>query len=304
MSEGFALCEPIWADGRLVDYRIIEINPALQAMLGVGPEAAGTLLSDGPIYRPWIEVCERALVKGEPVGFEFHNQSTGRWHEIRLTRVAKDRLAQFFFDITERKEAQEHQARLFDELNHRVKNSLTMVSGLLQMQAKDAPGPVREALAKAVARVEAISEVHGSLYSGGRTTDIDFAQYLRALCGRLEDSLLEGDRIAIEIKAEPANIPVDQAAPLGMIVNELLTNAVKHAYPPPRSGVVAVHLRREAGNLVLSVRDWGRGTPAGEATEARGLGMKLIASLARQVGATVSRQKGPGTGFEIRLPSV
>jgi two-component sensor histidine kinase len=179
-----------------------------------------------------------------------------------------------------------------------------MVSGLLQMQAKDAPGPVREALAKAVARVEAISEVHGSLYSGGRTTEIDFAQYLRALCGRLEDSLLEGDRIAIEIKAEPANIPVDQAAPLGMIVNELVTNAVKHAYPPPRSGVVAVHLRREAGNLVLSVRDWGRGTPAGEATEARGLGMKLIASLARQVGATVSRQKGPGTGFEIRLPSV
>jgi two-component sensor histidine kinase len=68
--------------------------------------------------------------------------------------------------------------------------------------------------------------------------------------------------------------------------------------------VVAVHLRREADDLVLSVRDWGRGTPAAEATEARGLGMKLIASLARQVGATVSRQKGPGTGFELRLPSV
>jgi two-component sensor histidine kinase len=304
MSEGFALCEPIWADGRLVDYRIIEINPALQAMLGVGPEAAGTLLSDGPIYRPWIEVCERALVKGEPVGFEFHNQSTGRWHEIRLTRVAKDRLAQFFFDITERKEAQEHQARLFDELNHRVKNSLTMVSALLQMQAKDASAQVRGALSKAVARVEAISEVHGSLYAGGRTTEIDFALYLETLCKRLEDSLLEGDRIAIEVVAEQIDIPVDQAAPLGMIVNELVTNAVKHAYPPPRSGVVAVHLRREAGNLVLSVRDWGRGTPAGEATEARGLGMKLIASLARQVGATVSRQKGPGTGFEIRLPSV
>jgi two-component sensor histidine kinase len=171
------------------------------------------------------------------------------------------------------------------------------------MQGKDAPETVREALAKAVARVEAISEVHGSLYGGGRTAEIDFAQYLRALCGRLESSL-EGDRIAIEVKAEPANIAVDQAAPLGMIVNELVTNAAKHAYPSPRSGVVAVHLRREADDLVLSVRDWGRGTPAAEATEARGLGMKLIASLARQVGATVSRQKGPGTGFELRLPSV
>ncbi len=304
MSEGFALCEPILSDGRLADYRIVEINPALQVMLGVGPEAAGTLLSDGAAFsRPWLAVCEQVLVKGDPIGFEFHNRNTGRWHEIRLTRVAKDRIAQFFFDITERKEAQEHQARLFDELNHRVKNSLTMVSGLLQMQGKDAPTPVREALAKAVSRVEAISEVHGSLYRGGRTTEIDFAQYLQTLCRRLQDFLLEGDRITIEVTAEAANVPIDQAAPLGMIVNELVTNAAKHAYPPPRAGRIAVELVQQSGALILTVRDWGGGAPKAAAGAAGGLGMKLVASLAHQVGATVSRLSGPGTGFELRLPA-
>jgi two-component sensor histidine kinase len=301
MSEGFALCEAIWRDGRLADYRIIEINPALQAMLGVGPEAAGTLLSDGATPRRWLEVCERVLVKGKPIGFEFHNRVTGRWHEIRLTRVGRNRIAQFFFDITERKEAHEHQARLFDELNHRVKNSLTMVSALLQMQAKDASAQVRGALSKAVARVEAISEVHGSLYAGGRTTEIDFALYLETLCKRLEDSLLEGDRIAIEVVAEQIDIPVDQAAPLGMIVNELVTNAVKHAYPPPRSGRIEVRLDRRPGLLVLSVRDWGAGLGVNAGEDSTGLGMKVVASLVRQIGATFQTQIGPGAWFELTL---
>jgi len=303
MSEGFALCEPVIEGGRLTDYRIIEINPALQAMLGVGPEVTGTFLSEGsPTPRGWLEVCERVLMKGKPVGFEFHNRGTGRWHEIRLTRVAKDRIAQFFFDITERKHAQEHQAHLFDELNHRVKNSLTMVSALLQMQARDAGPTVREALAKAVARVEAISEVHGSLYGGGHSTQIDFAAYLETLCKRLSDSLLEGDRIKIEVTAAPANVTVDQAAPLGMIVNELVTNAVKHAYLPAQGGVIAVALARDEVGLTLTISDQGRGLPTGMAASSHGLGMKLIGSLSRQIGASFSMRSQGGARFELRLP--
>jgi two-component sensor histidine kinase len=306
MSEGFALCEPIWRDGRLADYRIIEINPALQGMLGVGPEAAGTLLSEGgPVNRPWLEVCERVLLEGEPVGFEFHNRSTGRWHEIRLTRVAKDRIAQFFFDITERKEAQEHQARLFDELNHRVKNSLTMVSALLQMQARTAAPEAREALSRAVSRVAAISDVHGALHAGpgGGEAETDLAPYLETLCKRLEDSLVEGERIVIELTAEPVKVTVDQAAPLGMIVNELVTNSVKHAYPPPSEGVIAVRLARSPSGMVLTVRDWGPGVDkSAQPSIGGGLGMNLISSLARQIGATFTTRSGPGTTFELRLP--
>ncbi|MHB8530784.1 MAG: sensor histidine kinase [Caulobacteraceae bacterium] len=302
MSEGFALCEPIWdGKGKLVDYRIIEINPALQAMLGVGPEVAGRRASEGPpLPSAWLAVCERAFRGGESVGFEFHNANTGRWHEIRLTRVTEERLAQFFFDVTERKEAEAHQAQLFDELNHRVKNSLAMVSGLLRMQAKAASPALREHLKKAVARVEAIADVHGALYQGGRKTRIEFASYLNLLCERLQASVLDG-RVRIEVKAQPEDVSIDHAAPLGMIVNELVTNAAKHAYPAPARGVIDVCFERTGDSLTLSVADDGPGPPKDKAG-AGGLGMRLVKSLVAQLGGRLTISGPPGARFAVRLP--
>ncbi len=105
MSEGVAFCEAIRDDAQhLVDYTILEINPALRSMLGVGPEAVGAKLSDsGPPNKRWLKVCDGVLQTGEPANFEYHNRQTGRWHEIRISRAAGNCLAQFFFDITERK---------------------------------------------------------------------------------------------------------------------------------------------------------------------------------------------------------
>ncbi|HEV2363992.1 MAG TPA: histidine kinase dimerization/phosphoacceptor domain -containing protein [Caulobacteraceae bacterium] len=305
MSEGFALVEPIWnGDGRLADYRILEINPALQGMLGVGPDVVGRTLGEGPAPPEWLAVCERAMKSGRPVSFEYGNPDTGRWHEIRLTRIAEDRLAQFFFDVTERKEALNHQAQLFDELNHRVKNSLAMVSSLLQVQSNRAPEPVREHLAKAVARVDAIAEVHGALYGGGGRDRVDFAQYLRTLCERLAASLVDDQRIRIEVTAESAEIGVDHAAALGMIVNELVTNAVKHAYPAPDPGVIDVTFQRRGRRLSLTVSDRGPGPPAaGIPDDSEGLGVRLVKSLVRQLRASFSISGPPGTRIEVRLPA-
>lgn len=109
MNEGFALCEAIWDDtGKLSDYVIVQVNPALRAMLGMGPELAGKKLSETGLSSPaWLEICEQVLLSGEPISFEFHNDATGLWHEIRLNRTAPNRLAQFFFDISARKQAEE-----------------------------------------------------------------------------------------------------------------------------------------------------------------------------------------------------
>ncbi|HZK98533.1 MAG TPA: PAS domain S-box protein [Caulobacteraceae bacterium] len=108
MAEGFALCDPISDDaGRLTDYVIIDMNSALRGMLGVGTEVIGAKLSrTGPPYPPWLAVCDEVFRTGRPTTFDFHNRATGRWHEIRIGRVAENRLAQFFFDITERKRAE------------------------------------------------------------------------------------------------------------------------------------------------------------------------------------------------------
>jgi two-component sensor histidine kinase len=305
MSEGFALCEAIFnARGVLVDYWVLQINPALQRMLGVGPEATGTKLSDsGHENSAWLALCGKVVRTGEPFRTEYHNRNTGRWHEIYVSKVSEDRIAQFFHDVTERKEAEAHQTRLFDELNHRVRNNLTMVSSILHMQARGAEPELRNQLLKAAGRVTSISDVHASLYQRGRKDTVEFGQYLRDLCAGLVKSLVdESGRVSLVVKADTAELNVDKAVALGMAVNELVTNAIKHAYPPPQQGEVNVRFSREGDGYLLTIRDSGRGLQEGEANASSGLGMKLVPSLIQQAGGALSIVKHSGTTFEIRLP--
>jgi PAS domain S-box-containing protein len=306
MSEGFALCEAIRDEaGVMIDYRILEINPALRGMLGVGPEVIGTRLSDGGSGgETWLSLCDGVLRTGEPASFEYRNRATGRWHEIRINRVTESRMGQFFFDITERKAAQARQANLFEELNHRVKNNLGIVSAALGMQARGAEPRVRGELMKAIGRVQSISEVHDALYKGHRTEDVDFGPYLEGLCQRLSDSLLADDRVRIVVEAQSAPIPVDHAVPLGVIVNELVTNAVKYAYTAPEAGFITVRFSRTRDGVLLSVSDAGRGLPDDIERKSKGLGMKLLGPLVAQVGGALTIGGPPGATFEIAIPNV
>jgi two-component sensor histidine kinase len=305
MSEGFALGEAIWSDdGRLIDYLILEINPALQRMLGAGAEMVGSRYSDR--FREggrWIALCERVLRSGTPESFEFEAPAGGRSYEIRISRMTDSRMAQFFFDVTDRKAAQARQAEMFEELNHRVKNNLSLVAGLLQMQARAAEPAVHDELMKAVDRVQSIAQVHQALSRGVRHDDIDFGTYLRDLCSSLSRSLLADGRITLAVEAETVNLPIDTVIPLGMVVNELVTNAIKYAYPPPQTGLVSVNFRRDGDRLRLAVGDGGRGLPKAPEITAGGLGMTLINSLVGQVHGELVVRQTPGATFEITLPA-
>jgi PAS domain S-box-containing protein len=304
MSEGFALCEAIWdQDGRLSDYTVLELNPTLSRMLGVGGEAIGSKLSDTTDDRAgWLSICDRVLKTGTPESFEFHNPATGRWHEIHINRVTESRIGQLFFDITERKTAEIRQGELFDELNHRVKNNLMLVAGVLQMQARGAAPAARDQLLKAVDRVHSIAQVHAALYHGSQRHEVDFGAYLQDLCASLSQSLISDDRVTLQVETEPAILSIDTAIPLGMVVNELVTNAVKYAYPKPASGLIAVRLGRRPGALVLAVGDNGQGLPGDIEGRSGSLGMKLINSLVSQVGGNLKISHHPGATFEITLP--
>ena len=305
MTEGFALCEAIWdAQDRLADYTILELNPALQQMLGVGPEAIGTKLSDSAGDRTdWLKLCDRVLKTGEPASFEIHTRSVDQWHEIRVTRVTETRMAQLFFDISERKRAEVRQAELFDELNHRVNNNLSLVSSILRMKARETDNDaVRDQLLRADARVQSIAQVHKALYRGPRNDVVDFGAYLEELCAGIRDSLIHDDRIDVKVEAESIPMTIDTAISLGMVVNELVTNAVKYAYPPPNNGQILVRFVRERDRLLLSVRDSGTGLP--DNTESRpggGLGMKLVRSLVAQVHGELVTLGPPGTAFQITV---
>ncbi len=303
MSEGFALCEAVRdADGRLTDYVVLEMNPALQAMLGVGPDAVGGRLSDAEgDWGAWLALCDRVLKTGTPRAFEHHNPATDRWHEVHVTRVTTTRMGQLFFDVTERKAAEARQAEMFDELNHRVKNNLGIVIALLNMQARS-DSALRTPLGKAVDRVQSIAAVHESLSVQHHSGEVDFSGYLRNLGERLSRSLLSDGRIQIEVDAHPYSLSIDHAVALGIVVNELVTNAVKYAYPPPRQGWIRVRFQPMENGALLTVGDDGRGLPEDFAGAGGALGARLVKSFVAQVGGELAIRHRPGATFEIRLP--
>lgn len=191
---------------------------------------------------------------------------------------------------------------LLRELDHRVKNNFGAVSGLLQMQAQRATDPrVREELGRALNRVQGIATAHRFLYRDGSLGDaIDMAAYLDALCTALRSALLHADRIALHCQADRVMLDRDRAVSVGLIINELVTNAERHAFPDGRSGSVTVSLRQVAGGLKLMVEDDGCGLPA--QLREGGLGRRLVEAFAIEARAELSTESSPaGTRYTALL---
>lgn len=202
------------------------------------------------------------------------------------------------------------------EMSHRVKNSLAIVASLLALQARSAEaGPdgeaVRTALIDARSRVEAIAGVHDQLWQqGDRDRDetpgeIDLAAFLQTLTANLQSG---APRHRLVCTVAPLRIGADQAIPIGLLVNELVTNAIKYAYPEagsPAGGEIRVHTARTAEGLTLDVADDGIGLPEDfdVARASRSLGMRVVLNLSRQLGATLTTPRGGrGAHFHLAVP--
>jgi two-component system, sensor histidine kinase PdtaS len=181
---------------------------------------------------------------------------------------------------------------LLRELGHRTQNNLAMVISVLSLQAQSKTNPeTRAALDKAVARVRAIANAHQHFQPARQNGRVEMRSYLEELCRHLGDSLREVRPIAINVDCDDVYLRTEQAVPLGLIANELVTNALKHAFPGERSGTVAIVLRK-AQSLILMVEDNGVGCPPGK--EER-IGSRLIRLLAEQLGAKLEwEDAGPG----------
>jgi PAS domain S-box-containing protein len=206
-------------------------------------------------------------------------------------------------DITEQREAAELLRTLLQEVSHRVKNSLTLVSGLLQLQARTLEGAGRDALDEASQRVNAVARVHDQLWRCAGTHDIDLRPFLTELCSAIAAS---GPRHQTVCRIEPARISTKCAVPLGLLVNELLTNAYKYAYPAGRGGEVRVLGLREAnGRYRLAISDRGVGLPRdfdlGKPSESQG--MKVVTRLVAQLeGELAANSAEPGAQFTLTFP--
>jgi len=199
--------------------------------------------------------------------------------------------------------ALEHQSLLTREMSHRVKNSLTSVVGLLRVQARSAQSnEVRAALEDAGLRVATIAQVHDHLWRSSRIGFVDLEDFMSELCKKLRGTMGEH---TLHCHADPMLLSADLAIPLGLLINELVTNAVKYAYPEG-GGDIEVSAREIDQHLHVEVSDQGIGLPHGFDIDQpqTSLGFKVIAGMVRQLQGqlTVTSNNPKGAHFLLDLP--
>lgn len=196
--------------------------------------------------------------------------------------------------------ALEHQAMLTREMSHRVKNSLASVVGLLRVQGRSAQSEeVRNALKDAASRITTIAQVHDHLWRSTRIGFVDISDFAAELCGKLQETV-RGHRISSRFGH--LMMSADKAIPLGLLINELVTNAAKHAYPGG-SGEIQVSGERRGADLHVEVSDRGVGLPKDfDIDQPRpSLGFKVIKSLLAQLDGRISVTSNTPTGATIQL---
>lgn len=217
-------------------------------------------------------------------------------------------------DVTERRRAEERmeaalreKEALLKEIHHRVKNNLQVTSSLLRLQASTIANPEARAIFEETqSRIRSIALVHEKLYRSDDLSQVDFTDYVRSLAELLFRSLtIDADKVGFEVVGGDVLLPIDIAVPCGLIVNELLSNALKHAFPADRGGRIRIVLeRREDGRNVLVVSDDGVGIPSAVVPDAGGtLGLKLVRGLVQQIdGSLTIRTGAPGAEFRVEFP--
>jgi two-component sensor histidine kinase len=201
--------------------------------------------------------------------------------------------------------AVEQRETLLQEMSHRIKNSLQLVASMLHLQSGiTGVEEVRHQLEAASSRIAAIARAHHRLYQSSDVRALDLGAYLTDLCAELDASVA---RCRIDVEAsERVEAATDRAVPIALIVNELVTNAAKYAYPEGTPCRILVRLARadEPASICLSVQDDGVGLPAGfDPAAGNGLGMRIVTAFAQQLGADLRvRRRDPGTEFSLVMP--
>ena len=192
---------------------------------------------------------------------------------------------------------------LMREVHHRVNNNLQIIASLLNLQTSRAVDPaVKEELSVVGNRIHSLSLVHQKLYRSQDLSHIDAGGYVHELCAHLQSAFAPvTGAVALVVEAPPQQIPLDSAIHLGLIVNELVTNSLKHGFRDGRGGRLSVSLQRAgADGLVLAIVDDGRV----EESTRRGLGMSLVEAMAKRLDGTLTVSRDGGTRTTLTLPGL
>ena len=312
-----------------IQNNFLYVSPQIEAWLGYEPRDFynDPNIFDRIAHPEDLENIRTFLISGEsPVlrdlEFRWCDQSSGqfRWAsgalfpiyenptDEQLNRVSMIQVV--IQDITERKQVEEfirdsleEKEVLLREIHHRVKNNLQIVSSLLHLQA----GGLQDEKAQEIFndsqnRINSMALIHEELYNTGDLARIDFADYARTLIENLFDSYnLNTHHIGLDIKVDALPLNLDRAIPMGLIINELVSNSLKYAFPDAHPGRISIALQASgADHFTLRVSDDGIGLPEDvDIHQPASLGLKLVLTLANQIGGKIELDRSRGTVFTI-----
>jgi PAS domain S-box-containing protein len=279
-------------------------------------------LTGQPVQPALRTAIDAALVTGEPQRFEVEDLSDGGASRFLETYLVPARapdgtvvgLYSTSTDVTERRsqrlrieQALAERETLLREVYHRVKNNLQVVRSLLSLQRRTIDDErARGALDDAARRIQAMALVHEMLYQTGTLQAISLHDYTVQLLQHLGESAGAAARgIVLEPQVAAVEVSLEAAVPYGLLVNELVGNSLKHAFPGARRGRVQVRLERAPPGCKLTVTDDGIGLPPGlDEAQTASMGLQLAQSLARQLGGALRAGGGSGAVFSADLPNL
>jgi PAS domain S-box-containing protein len=304
--------------------RIMSWNRAAEALfdiskdeaIGKTPERLIMTRREADAFYRVLTAIDATSAAGQPTEWSFTKQDgsvkTLLYSIFPIPGMGDSReFVSMAIDITDRKHAEEkvlsslkEKEVMLTEIHHRVKNNLQLITSLLNLQAdKKQSEELTVGFKEASSRIYSMALIHEQLYRSHNFSRIDLAEYLPLLAKELCTALsLRPGMINVSYDMEPTYLDIDTAIPCGLIVNEILTNALKYAFPDnSRTGEIMISVRRGCdGEVVLSISDNGTGLPDHiEPREVKTLGLQLIALLVRQIKGSYTIHRGQGTRWEI-----
>lgn len=304
--------------------RIVYVNPAYEKIFG---QTCESLYADPRSFMKVIHPDDQDRVK-KAVQAQYKNhipfdeqyrivRSNGevRWiwarnYPLRDAHGTLYRLFGMADDITEAHRSEEalrasleEKNALLREIHHRVKNNMQVIISLLDMQAHLSNDPhVREQFIESETRIRSMAMVHEQLYRSSSMAHLNFSDYLERLAWDINNAYNIHENITLRLDIEPVTLDIEQAVPCGLLVNEIITNAFKHAFPDGRAGQVCIELHRVDDEILLRIQDDGVGFPEHlDVHNLDSMGLKLIHLLARQIGAEVRLENNHGAAFQLHI---
>ena len=321
------------------DNPILFVNEAFSRLTGYAREEVvgrNCRFLQGPDTDPrTVQEIREKVAAGEPVEVEILNyrkDGSAFWNALVISPVRDEagELLYFFasqYDVSEKKEAEfeltraqtllaeqvarrtrdlqaalDQKTALLHEVDHRVKNSLQVISSLVLLKARRLQEPTAQRVLHNLAeRISALATVHRLLYSVGDVSRFDLREFLADLSDDLH-VLMPPNQVEIELRAEPVGVSAAKAAPLALLMNELIGNSLKHAYPDHRRGHLLIAVTKPNGDLCIVVQDNGVGMDGAPPPD-HGFGKTLIDMLVRQLRGQIAwEDAGPGTRAIVTMP--